>query len=453
MKKETLQNDSLLKALALQPTPYTPIWLMRQAGRYLPEYNKTRARAGSFLKLAKSPDACRRGHAAAARALPARRRHRLFRHPHHPGCDGPGPGVRRRRRPALRAARFGVKREIAQLEAPDLAQLQYVFDAVRESKRALAGRVPLIGFSGSPFTLACYMVEGAGSDNWRTLKTMLHTRPDLLHRILEVNARAVADYLNAQIEAGRRCRHAVRYVGRNPGPRGLRSFLSPVFARNFQERHQSPHHPLHQRRKSVAWRDDAERMRRRRPGLDVRRARRAQIGWRPHRASGKSRSTSALFAPPERVREAARKVLESFGAAPGPRLQSRSRNSSANTCGISGRACRRSARLQQQAEAQSGPRTLDLCTIFGPCRVIPQGPPLPYVGGRKPLRTRIKDGPFQALPGYERAPRPCYMRMKGLPTELSTNPKSLPAREISCVRVALDVPLPKLFEYSRARGN
>src|SRR3989475_12700125 len=82
------------------------------------------------------------------------------------------------------------------------AELGYVRDAAREARRALAGRVPLIGFSGSPFTLACYMVEGAGSDDWRTLKTMLHARPELLHRILEVNARAVTDYLNAQIEAG-----------------------------------------------------------------------------------------------------------------------------------------------------------------------------------------------------------------------------------------------------------
>ncbi|MGH8674503.1 MAG: uroporphyrinogen decarboxylase, partial [Burkholderiales bacterium] len=92
---------------------------------------------------------------------------------------------------------------IARLAAPDpTVELRYVLDAVREIRRSLAGRVPLIGFSGSPYTLACYMVEGGGSDDFRTLKAMLYGRPDLLHRILEVNARAVTDYLNAQIEAG-----------------------------------------------------------------------------------------------------------------------------------------------------------------------------------------------------------------------------------------------------------
>jgi uroporphyrinogen decarboxylase len=88
------------------------------------------------------------------------------------------------------------------LRVPDLDKLRYVFDAVTSIRRALQGRVPLIGFSGSPWTLACYMVEGAGSDDYRLVKTMLYSRPDLMHRILRVNADAVAAYLNAQIEAG-----------------------------------------------------------------------------------------------------------------------------------------------------------------------------------------------------------------------------------------------------------
>jgi uroporphyrinogen decarboxylase len=91
---------------------------------------------------------------------------------------------------------------VAALAVPDLERLRYVFDAVRSIRRALAGRVPLIGFSGSPWTLACYMVEGGGSDDFRTVKTMLYARPELLHRILEVNADAVAACLNAQIDAG-----------------------------------------------------------------------------------------------------------------------------------------------------------------------------------------------------------------------------------------------------------
>jgi uroporphyrinogen decarboxylase len=91
---------------------------------------------------------------------------------------------------------------VAALAVPDLDKLRYVFDAVTSIRRALGGRVPLIGFSGSPWTLACYMVEGAGSDDYRLVKSMLYARPDLMHRILEVNAQAVAAYLNAQIEAG-----------------------------------------------------------------------------------------------------------------------------------------------------------------------------------------------------------------------------------------------------------
>jgi hypothetical protein len=92
--------------------------------------------------------------------------------------------------------------QVARLAVPDLARLRYVFDAVAEIRRALAGRVPLIGFAGSPWTLACYMVEGQGTDDYRLVKTMLYDRPDLLHRILAINAEAVAAYLNAQIDAG-----------------------------------------------------------------------------------------------------------------------------------------------------------------------------------------------------------------------------------------------------------
>ena len=133
---------------------------------------------------------------------------------------------------------------------------------MRESKRALAGRVPLIGFSGSPFTLACYMVEGAGSDDWRTLKTMLHTRPDLLHRILEVNARAVADYLNAQIEAGADAVMLFDTWGGMLAHDDYEAFsLALLREKSSKKCTKVPDDPVHQRRKSVARRDDAERMR------------------------------------------------------------------------------------------------------------------------------------------------------------------------------------------------
>ena len=196
-----LANDNFLRACLRQPTPYTPVWLMRQAGRYLPEYRATRARAGSFMGLATSPDF------ATEVTLQPLDRYALdaailfsdiLTVPDAMGlglsfAEGEGP---RFARPLHDEA------AVARLEVPDMARLRYVFDAVSSIRKALAGRVPLIGFSGSPWTLACYMVEGKGSTDYRLVKTMLYARPDLMHRILEINATAVAQYLNAQIEAG-----------------------------------------------------------------------------------------------------------------------------------------------------------------------------------------------------------------------------------------------------------
>jgi uroporphyrinogen decarboxylase len=197
-----LQNDTLIRALFRQPTAYTPVWLMRQAGRYLPEYNETRRRAGSFLALCKTPSL-----AAEVTLQPLERFpldaailfSDILTIPDAMGlglyfAEGEGP---RFERPLRDEA------SIAKLAAPDPSEsLRYVTDAIGEVRRALAGKVPLIGFSGSPYTLACYMVEGQASDDWRNVKLMLHERPVLLHRVLETNARAVAALLNAQIEAG-----------------------------------------------------------------------------------------------------------------------------------------------------------------------------------------------------------------------------------------------------------
>ncbi len=197
----TLKNDTFLRALLRQPTDYTPLWLMRQAGRYLPEYNATRKRAGSFLGLAKSPD-----YATEVTLQPLDRFaldaailfSDILTVPDAMGLglyfvEGEGPKFERPLRD---------EQAIAALREPEAGSLQYVFDAVTQIRTALNGRVPLIGFSGSPWTLACYMVEGGSSADFRTIKTMLYSRPDLLHRILTVNAAAVASYLNAQIEAG-----------------------------------------------------------------------------------------------------------------------------------------------------------------------------------------------------------------------------------------------------------
>ena len=197
-----LENDTLIRALLRQPTPYTPIWLMRQAGRYLPEYNATRARAGDFLALCKTPAAATEVTLQPLERFPldaAILFSDILTIPDAMGLglsfvEGEGPRFARPVRDEAAIARLAPPR-------PE-AELGYVIDAVREVRRALASRVPLIGFAGSPFTLACYMIEGSASADFALVKKMLYQRPDLLHRVLDVNARAVADYLNAQIEAG-----------------------------------------------------------------------------------------------------------------------------------------------------------------------------------------------------------------------------------------------------------
>jgi uroporphyrinogen decarboxylase len=175
---------------------------MRQAGRYLPEYNATRKRAGSFLALAKNPDL-----ATEVTLQPLARFDLdaailfsdILTVPDAMGLglyfvEGEGPKFERPLRDEA---------AIHQLTVPDIdASLRYVLDAVRQIRQTLDNKVPLIGFSGSPYTLACYMIEGGGSADFRTIKSMLYTRPDLLHHVLDINTRAVIAYLNAQIEAG-----------------------------------------------------------------------------------------------------------------------------------------------------------------------------------------------------------------------------------------------------------
>ena len=175
---------------------------MRQAGRYLPEYNATRERLGSFLALAQSPDGCcevtlqpvdRFGLDAAilfSDILTV------------PDAMGLGLSFVKGEGPVF-AKPVRTENDVQALFVPDpVEKLKYVIDAVSVIRKALDNRVPLIGFSGSPFTLACYMIEGGSSKDFATVKQMLYRRPDLLHAVLDVNARAVTAYLNAQIEAG-----------------------------------------------------------------------------------------------------------------------------------------------------------------------------------------------------------------------------------------------------------
>ena len=197
-----LKNDRFLRALAREPVDQTPIWMMRQAGRYLPEYRQTRAQAGDFMALCTNPTL-----ACEVTLQP------LDRYPLDaailfsdiltiPDAMGlglyfeAGEGPRFRHPVRTRAA-------IDALVVPPMADaLSYVMEAVRTIRSALNGRVPLIGFSGSPWTLATYMIEGGGSKEYRYAKGLLYSDPDALHVLLSKLADAVTDYLNVQIAAG-----------------------------------------------------------------------------------------------------------------------------------------------------------------------------------------------------------------------------------------------------------
>jgi uroporphyrinogen decarboxylase len=200
--------------------------------------------------------------------------------------------------------------------------LQYVFDAVRESRKALAGRVPLIGFSGSPFTLACYMVEGAGSDDWRTLKAMRHARPDLLHRILAVNARAVIAYLNAQIEAGAQAVMIFDTWGgmlAHPDYEVFSLADSRKVLEGLKKEHDGARVPSILFTKGGApWLAAMMKSGSNAVGLDwtcdPREARRLAGG---RVALQGNFDPAALFAPAESVRAEARRVIDAFGAEPG----------------------------------------------------------------------------------------------------------------------------------------
>lgn len=197
-----LKNDRFLRALLRQTVDMTPVWMMRQAGRYLPEYRATRRRAGSFMTLCTTPEL-----ACEVTLQPIDRYPLdaaiLFSDilvvPHAMGLgltvnEGEGP---RFERPARTAS------DIRALGVPDPeTELRYVIDSVRMIRRELRGRVPLIGFAGSPWTMATYAVEGQGSKDFHRIKTMMYREPRVLHELLDKLARAVVLYLNAQIAAG-----------------------------------------------------------------------------------------------------------------------------------------------------------------------------------------------------------------------------------------------------------
>ena len=198
-----IQNDTFLRTLKQQHTSYTPVWMMRQAGRYLPEYRITRKNAGSFLELCKNNDFATEVTLQPLDRYPYLDASILFSDiltiPDAMGLglyfvEGEGPKFERP---------LQDEKEVQKLDIPNVDEkLYYVFEAVRAIKKALNQRVPLIGFSGSPWTLATYMVEGKGGTDFHNIKKMLYARPDLMNHILKVNAETVTKYLASQIEAG-----------------------------------------------------------------------------------------------------------------------------------------------------------------------------------------------------------------------------------------------------------
>jgi len=198
----TLKNDRLLRALLREPVNMTPVWMMRQAGRYLPEYRATREKAGDFLSLCQNPELACEVTIQPLERFPldaAILFSDILTIPDAMGLglyfeEGEGP---RFERPVQDQA------AIDALPIPDPEEeLRYVMDAVRTIRRELDGRVPLIGFSGSPWTLATYMVEGGSTKNFALSKGMMFDRPDLMHALLDKLAQSVTSYLNAQIAAG-----------------------------------------------------------------------------------------------------------------------------------------------------------------------------------------------------------------------------------------------------------
>ncbi len=197
-----LKNDLLLRALMRQPVPRTPTWIMRQAGRYLPEYREIRAKAGDFMSLCRNPEL------ACEVTLQPLRRYDLdaailfsdiLTIPDAMGlglyfADGEGPKFRNPVRTAS---------AIRSLHIPDVEKkLSYVFDAMRTVRRELNGEVPLIGFAGSPFTVGTYMVEGGSSRSFATIKGLAAEAPDVLDKLMDIIAKTTIEYLNAQIDAG-----------------------------------------------------------------------------------------------------------------------------------------------------------------------------------------------------------------------------------------------------------
>jgi uroporphyrinogen decarboxylase len=316
------RNDLLLRALLRQPTPYTPVWLMRQAGRYLPEYRATRARAGSFHALCTTPDyACEVTLQPLARypldaailfsdilMLPQAMGHKVEFE------SGEGPKVASPVRSAAAAS---------QLPVPDPeSDLRPVMDAVRLIRRELAGRVPLIGFAGSPWTVSTYMVEGGTSKTFSVIKGMAYAEPKVLEVLLDRLTRATVLYLNAQIAAGAQAVMLFDTWGGILSPDLYRRYsLAPMaeVVAGLDREHQGERIPVILFTKGGgAWLAEQAATGADALGIDWTTdlgTARAQLGARV--ALQGNLDPSALYAPPATLRSEAARVLKSYGDGPG----------------------------------------------------------------------------------------------------------------------------------------
>ncbi|SDV48535.1 uroporphyrinogen decarboxylase [Chitinasiproducens palmae] len=323
---QALANDTFLRALMREPTDYTPVWLMRQAGRYLPEYNATRARAGSFLKLAQNPALATEVTLQPLARFPLDAAILFSDILTVPDAMGLGLEFTAGEGPSF-ARPVRTEADVARLAVPDIdATLGYVTDAVREIRKALTvggvQRVPLIGFSGSPFTLACYMVEGRGSSDFRTIKTMLYSQPEWLHQILKVNADAVIAYLNAQIEAGAQAVMIFDTWGGVLADGAYQAFslayIERIVAGLIREREGRRVPCIAFTKGGGLWLEALAAS-----GVDA-----LGLDWTVDPAAARQRvgdkvalqgslDPNVLFAPPETIRAQARALLDRYGAAPG----------------------------------------------------------------------------------------------------------------------------------------
>ncbi len=317
-----LRNDRLLRALLREPTDITPVWMMRQAGRYLPEYRATRARAGSFMELCGVPDLACEVTLQPLERFPldaAILFSDILTVPDAMGLglyfsEGEGP---RFERPVRDAA------AVRALATPDPErELGYVMDAVRLIRRELSGRVPLIGFAGSPWTLATYMVEGGSTKNFSRIKGMMFEQPALAHEMLGKTTDAVVQYLNAQVAAGAQALMIFDTWGGVLTPRDYRAFSLDYMARIVQ----SLTREAEGRRVPVilftkgggAWLEGMAET-----GCDA-----LGVDWTLDLAEARSRvgervalqgnlDPCVLYAPPERIRDEVARVLASYGSGSG----------------------------------------------------------------------------------------------------------------------------------------